>query len=64
MTLAKRSVPAVTRGRAHVRQHLRRSLPYYLTPDEVHKLIDVTQGDRDQLVLRLLWETGAGYRRR
>ena len=59
MTLSKRSVPAVTRGRAHVRQHLSRSLPYYLTPDEVHTLIGVTETERDRLFLRLLWETGA-----
>ncbi len=58
MTLARRDVPAVAQGRAHVRQHLSRSLPYYLTPDEVHNLIDVTKGARDQLLLRLLWETG------
>ena len=58
MTLEKRSVPAITRGRAHVRQHLSRSLPYYLTPDEVHELMDVTEAERDRLFLRMLWETG------
>ncbi len=58
MTLAKRTVPAVTRAKAQVSQHLSRRLPYYLTPDETHRLIDVAEGERDRLFLRLLWETG------
>ncbi len=58
MTLAKRTVPAITRAKAQVSQHLSRRLPYYLTPDETHRLIDVTEGERDNLFLRLLWETG------
>ncbi len=45
-------------ARAHVSQHLSRRLPYYLTPDEAHRLIDATQKDRDHLFLRVLWETG------
>ena len=58
MTLARRPVPAVTRAKAQVSQHLSRRLPYYLTPDETPRLIDVAQGERDRLFLRLLWETG------
>ena len=38
---------------------LSRRLPYYLTPEEVHKLIDAAGNERDQLLLRVLWETGA-----
>ena len=58
MTLAKRSIPAVTQGRAHVSQHLSRRLPYYLTPPEVHLLIEAAVNERDRLMIRLLWETG------
>ena len=49
----------VALARAHVLRHLSRSLPYYLTPDEAHALIDAADNDRDRLFLRLLWETGA-----
>ena len=44
--------------KAQVSHHLSRRLPYYLTPDEVHRLIDAAGNDRDRLLLRLLWETG------
>lgn len=36
-----------------------RRLPYYLTPEEAHQLIDAAENERDRLFLRLLWETGA-----
>ena len=39
-------------------RNLSRRLPYYLTPEEVHLLIDSVENERDQLFLRLLWETG------
>ncbi len=45
-------------ARAHVSRHLSRSLPYYLTPEEAHALIDAAENERDRLFLRLLWETG------
>ena len=59
MTLAKRADSTISRARGQLSKHLGRHLPYYLTPDEVHKLIDVAESDRDQLFLRTLWETGA-----
>lgn len=59
MTLAKRDVPAVLQGKAHISRHLSRSLPYYLTPDEAHPVIDACQNQRDCLLVRVLWETGA-----
>ena len=31
-----------------------RRLPYYLTPDEAHALIDSAENERDRLLLRLL----------
>ena len=40
-------------------RHISRRLPYYLTPDEAHQLIDVADNERDRLFLRTLWETGA-----
>jgi len=58
MTLSKRSVRALTRARAQVSQHLSRRLPYYLTPHEVHLLIEAAVNERDRLMMRLLWETG------
>ena len=45
-------------ARAHVSRHLSRRLPYYLTPEEVHQLIEATENERDHLFLRMLWETG------
>ena len=52
------SVPHLALARAQVSKHLSRHLPYYLTPEEAHQLIDATRNDRDRLFLRLLWETG------
>lgn len=46
-------------ARAQVSKHLSRRLPYYLTPEEAHQLIEVADNERDRLFLRLLWETGA-----
>ena len=46
-------------ARAHVSKHISRRLPYYLTPDEAHLLIDAANNERDRLFLRTLWETGA-----
>ena len=58
MTLAKRIVSAVIGARAQVSRNLSRHLPYYLTPEEAHPLINSTENERDRLLLRLLWETG------
>ena len=49
----------ITLAKSHISRHLSRRLPYYLTPEEVHRLIDAAENDRDRLFLRLLWETGA-----
>ncbi len=59
MTLAKRTVPAIARAKAQVSRHLSRSLPYYVTPDEAHPVIDACQNQRDCLLMRVLWGTGA-----
>ena len=59
MTLARREEFIIPKAKAMVSQHLSQRLPYYLTPDEARKLIDVAENDRDRLFLRLLWETGA-----
>jgi len=45
-------------ARAQVSRYLSRRLPYYLTPEEAHRLIDAGENERDRLFLRLLWETG------
>ena len=58
MTLAGRTTSAITKAKAQVSQHLSRRLPYYLTPEEAHPLINSTENERDKLFLRLLWETG------
>ena len=49
----------MVRAKGLVSNSLSRRLPYYLTPDEVHKLIDAADNERDRLFLRTLWETGA-----
>ena len=48
----------ITKARALVSRRLSQRLPYYLTPDEAHALIDATRTERDRLLLRLLWEAG------
>ena len=44
--------------RQRVSHHLSRRLPYYLTPEEAHSLIESTETQRDHLFLELLWGTG------
>lgn len=59
MTLVQRDRSnIIARSRALESRHLSRRLPYYLTPEEAHQLIDATENERDHLFLRLLWETG------
>ena len=53
-----KSTSAVALARAQVSRHLSRRLPYYLTPEEAHALVDSAENERDHLLLRLLWETG------
>ena len=45
-------------AKARISHHLSRRLPYYLTPEEAHQLINAAETERDSLLLRLLWETG------
>ena len=42
----------------HLSRNLSRRLPYYLTSEEVHRVISAAKNSRDHLFLRLLWETG------
>ena len=49
---------ALTLARNQVSKQLSRRLPYYLTPDEVHRLIEAADTERDRLLMRVLWETG------
>ncbi len=55
---SSKSAPHLALARAQVSKHLSQRLPYYLTPEEAHQLIDAPQNHRDRLFLRLLWETG------
>jgi integrase/recombinase XerD len=48
----------IAKSRALVSRRLSQRLPYYLTPDEAHALIDAAGSERDHLLLRLLWEAG------
>ena len=59
MDLVKHDRSIMVRAKGLVSNSLSRRLPYYLTPDEVHKLIDAADNERDRLFLRTLWETGA-----
>ncbi|MFC1935815.1 tyrosine-type recombinase/integrase [Chloroflexota bacterium] len=52
------STSQVALARSRVSRNLSRRLPYYLTPEEAHQLIDAADNQRDRLFLRLLWETG------
>lgn len=50
--------PQIALARSHVSRNLSRRLPYYLTPEEAHRIISAAENTRDHLFLRLLWETG------
>ena len=52
------SAPTLALAKAQVSRQLSRRLPYYLTPEEAHQLIDAAENERDRLFLRFLWETG------
>ena len=52
-----KSASQVVLARAQISRHLSRRLPYYLTADEAHRLIDAAENERDHLFLRFLWET-------
>ena len=65
MTTAIRSTKRQSEGRssialasARVSRHLSRRLPYYLTPEEAHQIIEAARITRDRLFFQLLWETG------
>ncbi len=45
-------------ARAQRSRQVSRRLPYYLTPEEAHLLIEAVDEGRDHLFLRILWETG------
>ena len=49
---------AIAVARSRVSHNLSRRLPYYLTPEESHLIIDAAESARDRLFLQLLWETG------
>ena len=49
---------SIALAKSQISHHLSRRLPYYLTPEEAHRLIDAAENERDRLFLRLLWETG------
>ena len=49
---------AISLARSQTSRQLSRRLPYYLTPEEAHPLIEATTTERDHLFLKLLWETG------
>ena len=59
MTLAHNPNSLVHQATGRLSKHLSQRLPYYLTPEEVHRLVEVTEDERDRMLLRLLWETGA-----
>jgi integrase len=48
----------IARSRALVSRRLSQRLPYYLTPDAAHALIDAAKTERDSLLLRFIWEAG------
>ncbi len=58
MTLVRRNTTAIARAKALVSRQISRRLPYYLTPEEAHELVEAAETERDRLFLRLLWETG------
>ena len=58
MALARNPRSLVHRASRRLSGQLGHSLPYYITPEEAHKLIAAAENDRDRLFLRLLWETG------
>ncbi len=59
LTRRPRSNSKIALARAQVSRHLSRRLPYYLTPEEAHQIIDAAANERDRLFLQLLWQSGA-----
>ena len=57
-TSASRQASSIALARPRVSRQLSRPLPYYLTQDEAHALIEAAEDGRDRLLLRVLWETG------
>ena len=53
-----KAISLVPLAQAQVSRQLSRRLPYYLTPEEAHLLINAADCERDRLFLRVLWETG------
>lgn len=37
----------------------RKSLPVYIVPSELHRLLDATENERDRMLIEFLWNTGA-----
>jgi len=58
MTLVGRNTTAIARAKGLVSRQISRQLPYYLTREEAHQLVEAAENERDRLFLRLLWETG------
>ena len=44
--------------RSDVSRQLSRRLPYYLTLEKAHRLIDAADNELDRLFFRRLWDTG------
>ena len=42
---------SIALAKARISRHLSRRLPYYLTPEETHQLIDATENERDRRYL-------------
>ena len=55
---SKGTSSSIALARSHLSRHLSRRLPYYLTPEEAHAMMHVTENGRNHLLLKLLWETG------
>ena len=58
LSTRKSSVSTLALARVQRSRQVSRHLPYYLTPEEAHLLIEAVDEGRDHLFLRILWETG------
>ena len=56
--LGPKTGSAIAVARTRVSRNLSRHLPYYLTPEEAHLIIDAAENARDRLFFQLLWGTG------
>ncbi len=56
--MGKKNSTALARRTSSLPALLGRELPKYFTREEVHRILEATENERDKLMLNLMWQTG------